>query len=334
MFIAWREIRRSAGRFGVIAAVIALVAFLVVALSALTAGLEAQSISAVRALPGTALAVQRTPDGKPATLVDSRLDAASTARITAADPSAEPFGAAMSAVSAGSTSVAVALLGHPGAENGGAVLAPATAATLRIGVGAPITIGGVATRVAAISDTGSFAHTPVVELPMPLWRAAAHRDEPSAMILFTGIGAVPGVAVATGGDRTGLVPGYSSEHGSLLLVQALLMVISAVVVGAFFAVWTGQRVPSLAVVRAMGASRGYLLRDGLGQAAVVLAAGLLLGALLGVVAASAAAAAVPTVLSVGGVLLPVAAMGALGLLGAALALRPLITVDPLTALNR
>ncbi|GAC58984.1 putative ABC transporter permease protein [Gordonia hirsuta DSM 44140 = NBRC 16056] len=332
MFIGWREIRRSAGKFGVMISVIAMLAFLVVALSALTGGLSNQSISAVAALPGDGLAVQADADGAAVNLVDSRLSEDAVAAVRAADPAAQPMGIVMSGAGAGERNAAVAVFGRTDAD--GVRVNPEVAEMLGIESGSAITIGGVAATVTSVGDTGMFAHSPVVQVPLDLWREAAHRSELTAMIVTGQPAEFPGVAVVTGGDRLDLIPGYSSEHSSLLLIQGLLLVISAVVVGAFFAVWTGQRLAGLAVVRAMGAARSYLLRDGLGQAAVVLAAGLLLGTLAGVGLAVLASGTVPILISAGGVLIPVAAMAVLGLAGAALALRPLLSVDPLTALNR
>lgn len=332
MYIGVREIRRAAGRFGLMVGVIALLSFMVVALSALTGGLREQSVSAVDALPGTALAVQESA-GTPVGLVDSRLNDDDLARLRAADPHAQPLGIAMSGVGHGATNSAVAVFGREGASPG-VRLNPETARTLGVGIGDPVTVGGVPTHVAAVGDTGMFAHSPVAEVPVALWQQAAHRDEVTAMILTKAVPGGSGVSIATGNARLNLIPGYSSEHSSLLLIQGLLLVISAVVVGAFFAVWTGQRLPSLAVVRAMGASRWYLVRDGLGQAAVVLGTGLAVGAAAGVGVARAGEGTVPIAVTFGGTAVPVVAMAVLGLCGAVLALRPLTSVDPLTALNR
>ena len=63
-----------------------------------------------------------------------------------------------------------------------------------------------------------------------------------------------------------------------MLIRGFLLVISALVVGAFFTVWTIQRSGDIAVLKALGASAGTLMRDALGQAAVVL----LLGSVVGV----------------------------------------------------
>ncbi|WP_454162549.1 FtsX-like permease family protein [Gordonia iterans] len=337
VFIGWREIRRAAGKFGLMTGVIALMSFMVVVLSALTGGLQQESTSAIQALPGTGLAVQTDAGGAAANLVDSRLDADAVAAIRAVDPGARPLGIVMSGVARGGKSSAVAVFGRDGADPAaasGVRIGPETASALGLGVGDEVTVGGVATRVAEVSPTLEFAHSPVAEVPLELWRQVAHRDEVTAMVLTRDVEGVAGVTTAVGSDRLDLIPGYSSEHNSLLLIQGLLLLISAVVVSAFFAVWTGRRLPELAVVRAMGAGRGYLLRDGLGQAAVVLGAGLTAGTVTGVIIAWAVSGTVPIQLSVVGVLLPAAAMALLGMLGGALALRPLTTVDPLTALNR
>lgn len=333
MYIGWREIRRSAGKFGLMTGVIALLSFMVVALSALTGGLQQQSVSAVQALPGDGLAVQQDATGAPATLVDSRLDAAAVGRIQDADHGAVPLGIAMSGVGAQGMSTAVALFGRADAGPG-VRLSPETAQTLGVAPGDEVTVGGATARVESIGETGMFAHSPVAQVPLDLWRTAAHRDDLTAMIVSGGLGDIHGVADAQGSARLDLIPGYSSEHNSLLLIQGLLLVISAVVVGAFFAVWTSHRLSSLAVVRAMGAGKGYLLRDGLGQAAAVLGVGLATGGVVGVVLAWAVSGVMPIAITASGVLVPLAAMAVLGLAGAALALRPLTSVDPLTALNR
>jgi ABC-type sugar transport system ATPase subunit len=51
---------------------------------------------------------------------------------------------------------------------------------------------------------------------------------------------------------------------------AMLFGISALVVGAFFTVWSIQRRPDVAVLKALGASGRMLVVDALGQAAIVL----------------------------------------------------------------
>ena len=71
-------------------------------------------------------------------------------------------------------------------------------------------------------------------------------------------------------ESYGASPGYTAETSTLQLIQGFLYAISALVVGAFFTVLTIQRKQEIAVLRAMGASTGYLLRDSLVQSFVLL----------------------------------------------------------------
>ncbi len=116
-------------------------------------------------------------------------------------------------------------------------------------------------------------------------------------------------------------------------MRGFLFAISALVI-AFFTVWTIQRSGDVAVLKALGASTPCLLRDALGRAVVMLVLGTGLGAAL---AAGARGpdrrGAVPFVLDPATVLVPAAVMIALGALGAALSVRRITAVDPLTALG-
>ena len=83
----------------------------------------------------------------------------------------------------------------------------------------------------------------------------------------------------------------------------------------------------------MGASGGYVLRDAMTQAAIVLLAGAGLGGAVGILGGFAAAQAAPFLVTPATTLLPVLGTVALGLAGAALAVRRVTTVDPLIALG-
>lgn len=344
MFIAIRDIRFAKGRFALIASVIALMTFMVVALSALTRGLADQSVSAVTRLPGRTLALQSAAAGATASLGQSALDPTVVSALTANRPGAARLGVTTTRATAGDAAAALTVFGadprlSPGAEVGagpdpGTIMVnPDTAAALHVGVGDPVRVGSTALRIAGIGDTGDYAHTPVGYTTVDTWRELAHGQALSAVVLDSAAPAVPGVAALPMNEAASAVPGYGSEHGSLLAMQALLLAISALVVGAFFAVWTVQRRRQLAVVRALGGSRGYLLRDSIGQALLILAVGEAVGATLGAVLATAVSGAVPITLTLTGVAAPAAAMAILGALGALAAVRTVTAVDPLVALS-
>ncbi len=116
-------------------------------------------------------------------------------------------------------------------------------------------------------------------------------------------------------------------------MRGFLFAISALVVGAFFTVWTIQRSGDVAVLKALGASTAYVLRDALGQAVTVLVLGTALGTALAAGIGAAVASTVPFVLDARTVLPPAAVTVVLGAVGAGLAVRRIASVDPLTALG-
>ncbi|MCW5249825.1 ABC transporter permease [Streptomyces sp. SHP 1-2] len=143
-----------------------------------------------------------------------------------------------------------------------------------------------------------------------------------------------GTRTVTVGDSLSAIGSYTSENGSLQLMRGFLFAISALVIGAFFTVWTIQRAGDVAVLKALGASTGTLMRDALGQAAVLLVGGTLIGTgLAAALGALVSGSAVPFLLTPATVLVPAAVMILLGVLGAALAVRRITAVDPLTALG-
>jgi putative ABC transport system permease protein len=135
-------------------------------------------------------------------------------------------------------------------------------------------------------------------------------------------------------DSLSAIGSYTSENGSLQLMRGFLFAISALVIGAFFTVWTIQRSGDVAVLKALGASTANLLKDALGQAVVLLVGGTLIGTgLVAVLGALVSRSAVPFLLTPATVLVPAVVIILLGALGAALSIRRITSVDPLTALG-
>lgn len=352
MFLALRDLRFTTGRFAVMTAVLVLISFLVVMLSGLTAGLGNQSIAAIRgigaehfALDGGGTDPSDVSFGE-STVTDSQR-AALAAQPGVADTAV--LGVAPGRVGSGGREVAAALFGvAPGSFAAPAGLRPATAtvdaqlaADNGWSPGTILTVGGREVTVAALVEDSYYSHQPVVWLDLGTWRdlpATAGADG-TVIALRTGPGFdAPTVATATGTSvldtsaTLDTIGSYTSERGSLLLMQAMLLVVGALVVGAFFTVWTVQRSRDIAVLRAIGASTSYLLRDALGQAAVVLVLGTGLGTVAATAAGAAAATVVPFTLSAATTVLPFVALVGIGLLGAAAAVARIGSVDPLTAL--
>jgi putative ABC transport system permease protein len=231
------------------------------------------------------------------------------------------------------------------------------AADLSLEAGDTATVGGTELTVSAVVADQWYSHTGVVWTALPTWAEVAHlspvggaaggstaANPPVATVVAVTYedgaavdeAAANAMAGTVSASRTGsfqALGSFKSENGSLMLMQAFLYGISALVIVAFLTVWTVQRTRDIAVLKAMGASGGYVLRDAITQAAIVLVAGAGLGGAVGVLGGFAAAQAAPFLITPATTLLPVLGIIALGLAGAALAVRRVTTVDPLIALG-
>lgn len=262
--------------------------------------------------------------------------------------------------SRGIANVAVFGIGQPakGGNGAGAGIAPSdisdstvvigesVAKELSLSTGDAVTIAGTPLTVAGIVPDQWYSHSSVVWTTLPTWTKVAHLSDPGQLATVLAVTFEKGAAVDTdaanaaagttsttrSGSFAGL-GGYKSENGSLMMMQAFLYGISALVIVAFLTVWTVQRTRDIAVLKAMGASGAYLLRDALTQAALVLLAGAGIGGLVGVVGGIFAAGAAPFLLTPATTLLPVLGIVALGLAGAALAVRKVTRVDAMIALG-
>ncbi|MCX4097885.1 FtsX-like permease family protein [Nocardia sp. alder85J] len=346
MYVALRDLRAARGRFLLITAVVMLVALLVSFLGGLTAGLAHRNIAALGRLRGEAVVFADT--GAAPSFDSSALDAAQIAAWQRAGGRTDPVGIGRApAARGGGAPVPVALIGVDGpsfgnrpATAGTVVLSTAAAAGLRAATGDTVTVGSGTFTVAAVEGDDWYSHSPVVWLALSDWRALDPRGGAATVLVVSGIADTAAVNAAAH-TRTTSVTGarsalssYTAEHNSLTLMTVLLFAISALVIGAFFTVWTIQRTPDVATLKALGATTGSLLRDALGQALLVLLAGV--GAALAVTTAASGfvGARVPFTLTAATTVVPGATLAGLGLLGAAFALRFLVTADPLVALRQ
>ncbi len=234
-----------------------------------------------------------------------------------------------------------------GLQDGEVVLGEAAAQDLDASVGSVLELSGTVVTVAAIEPTEYYSHTPVLWLSLQDWRAAAHAPadtEGTALaVRFTPDADQNAVAAAadadahtvsaTVPDSYAALPAYSSENGSLMTMQGFLYAISALVVIAFLSIWTVQRTREIAVLKALGGSTGWVLKDALTQAGVVLLVGVAIGTAAAFGLGLLAAQAVPFTVDAATVLVPAAGVFVLGMLGAALAVARTVRVDPLVALG-
>ncbi|WP_417221135.1 ABC transporter permease [Arthrobacter sp.] len=372
MFLAIRDIRFAKGRFALMGGVVALITLLLVMLSGLTAGLGDQSTSSISQLgavheDGTTKPVDTIAFG--ATGTADPKESFTESSITASQVSdwsrqngvarAEPLGISQTRLQAGDADHAVgttnvAVFGvdpagqlAPAPVDGKTVVLSTTAAEdLSVDTGDTVALGGTELTVGKIVSDQWYSHTSVVWTALPTWSKIAHLSDPHQIGTVAAITYQDGATVdeaaanqaahTVSTSRTGAfqaLGSYKSEHGSLLMMQAFLYGISALVIVAFLTVWTVQRTRDIAVLKALGGSGGYILRDAITQAAIVLLVGAGIGGAVGILGGFFAAQAAPFLVNLQTTLLPIIGIVVLGLAGSAVAVRRTTKVDALIALG-
>ncbi|MFN8051456.1 MAG: ABC transporter permease [Acidimicrobiales bacterium] len=358
MFLAWRDLRTARGRFALVGAVIALVALLTTLLSGLATGLVDDGISGLRRLPLTHLAFQ--PGAQMAFSRSTLTERNLTPWQKVPGVEATPIGVSFfNAKRSNGSTVDIALFGI--AE--GSFLAPKGQArdalagrpglvlsdSLRssgVKVGDELTIVGVDRPLPVLGFTyaGSYGHVDIAFTSLTTWQQLMFGDSArgrfSAIAVhatndssFAAVDRRAETTVATKEAAYAGSPGFAAETATMDLIRGFLLVISALIVGAFFTVWTVQRTRQIGLLKALGASTGYVVRDALGQLAVVLVAATAVGAVLAVGLGSLVGDGVPFHLEASPVLVSAASLIVLGMAGSLVAIRRVGAVDPILALG-
>ncbi len=358
MFVAWRDLRFARGRFSLIISVVILITMLVGLLSGLMNGLRDQNISAISSLEADRVVFSAPASGSSLSYNDSTISEDQRTAWESASPDidVQPLGIATARIAANDAQVTASLFGvqsgfdlAPGdaapASPGEINLPADVAETLHVSTGDTVHIGESEFTVSAVTGDTWFSHTPVAWVNLAAWQEySATTGNPDATATVLLVNGADSNLVSSLNDAAGTVDqpvsesfnaigGYQSENGSLMAMLGMLLAISGLVIGAFFIVWTIQRTSDIAILKALGASTWSLVRDALGQAAVVLALGVGIGLALVIVIGQFAAQVVPFVTSLSATVLPGALLVGLGLAGAAFALRIIVNADPLTAIG-
>lgn len=238
------------------------------------------------------------------------------------------------------------------------IVISATLEKTGVSVGDTVVVDRLGTRLTVVGVTAgqrTFGHVEVAYTPLRTWQqvhAGARPGDPvppaayrqaTAVALRAQNGASLDLAAGDAAARTtsrtleqsyASSPGYTAETSTLTLIRVFLYVISALVIGAFFTVWTIHRRHELAVIRAMGAGTGSLVRDTVGQAAFLLVGATAVGLLVGLGAgALLSGTSMPFALEAAPLAGATVSLIALGLVGAAAAALRITRIDPLAALG-
>ncbi|MEO6626975.1 MAG: ABC transporter permease, partial [Aquihabitans sp.] len=343
--------------FALVGLVIGLVALMATLLSGLANGLVDDGISGLRRLPITDIAFQRSSEStfSRSTLTPDALDRFTGVKGVEATPIGVSF---VNARRAGGATVDIALFGvtpdsflAPEGEARASLQGPPgvvlsdTLEAEGLKVGDELTIAGVDQKLPVLGFTyaGTYGHVDIAFTTLETWQNLYYGS--SAKARFSAIAlrndggadlakaAGPDINVVSKAGAYAGSPGYSGETQTMTLIRGFLLVISALIVGAFFTVWTVQRAGEIGILKALGASSSYVIKDAVGQMAVILVASTVVGAALALGIGQFVGGAVPFRLSSGPILSSVGLLILLGLLGCLIAVRRITSVDPIIALR-
>jgi putative ABC transport system permease protein len=360
MFVALRDLRRNGRRFALVALVVGLVAVLSTVLAGLADGLVVDGTSGLRGLPLDHLSFEPHAGSvfSRSTLDDHALktwqatDGVEASPIGVSFVNAKPVGGgpsldlALFGVTADSFLVTRADARRSLSGKPGLVLASELRDEgAKIGDRYRIGGSGVTLPVLGFTFAGSYGHVAIAYTSLATWQRTAYgsdaRGRFSALALHTtgtvdyaAVDRRAGTETVTKGQSYAGSPGYSAETATMTMIRAFLVVISALVVGAFFTVLTVQRTRQIGLLKAIGASDSWVVRDGVGQMAILVALATFVGTAVGaVVVALLDRTAAPVALVPGSIVISSVVLVVTGILGSLVALRRVTSIEPAIALG-
>jgi len=360
--LALTEMLRRKVQFSLVMAVVALIAYLVLMVTGLGLGLQEKAGTALLNLDGDYLAYA---DRSNLSVIRSRLTDAQVADIAAAPgvEAATPIGYVAAVVEYGDDETATAALigvdpgsfAEPRPIDGGPLTGPdqvlidrswASLGGTEVGDSIALPVG-FATRefmVVGIVDQGSFFFQPAIYLDRSAWQDVSYQgaadQTPAASIVVlrgSGLDGARGEGWVAVTKQTGFdnIEGVAAQQSTVNALRYMGLLIGAMVIGVFFYVLTIQKVALLGILKAIGASGWFLAGQSLLQVFIisVAGAGIAVGLALLTEATVLASDAVPIAFTPGAMLSTAVAVAVSGVLGAALSIRQVTSIDPIVAMQ-
>lgn len=232
------------------------------------------------------------------------------------------------------------------------VLVDSSLQTEGFSLGDTITLSGVGTEfeVGGFINNQTLNHLPAIYVVPDTLRAFKYLvpgsdmgiEEPVNAVFFTvknldieqiaeNIG---GVEVANKKETLNGVPGYKAESGTINLMLWLLIFISAFVIAVFFYVLTTQKVQQFGVMKAIGASNGFVIRSVVAQVFLLASISILVGIGLTYATTLVLPEGMPFNLLPEMVWIYSLVLLLTSLLGSLFSVRSIMKIDPVTALGR
>jgi putative ABC transport system permease protein len=145
---------------------------------------------------------------------------------------------------------------------------------------------------------------------------------------------LPGTDTVTRAAAVQGMPGYKEENGTIMMMLAFLLAISAFVLGVFFYVFTMQKTNQFGIMKAIGAKNGFLGKAVVSQVFVLSLSSIIVGIILTYGTAAIMPKGMPFMLDTKLVVTYSIVLLVISLLSSLVSVRTISKIDPLKALGR
>jgi len=354
MFLAWKELRHAKGKFSLIVALVALVAYLVYFLTSLAYGLASSYTDSVNNWNADHIVL--TSDANDnimmSTMTDDDFDVVQTngekAKIGLFPAVIRDLDAAIP----DDTKEEIYVFG---VENG-SFIAPSTTladfaafaddSLLELGykVGATIGIAGtdIEWTIVGFNSKSTYQTAPVLYVNLNTWMDYRFNQAVIPVTLFNGVvvsgdilsvGTDDGLISYTIQDFISTLPGYNAQVLTFSIMIGFLIIIVAFVLGIFIYVLTIQKTPMFGVMKAQGISNGYIGGSVVMQTLIITAFGIFIGLALTIISGIFLGGFVPFAINPLFYSLITVAFFLFAVLGGLFSVRAVLKIDPRIAIG-
>lgn len=206
---------------------------------------------------------------------------------------------------------------------------------IRVGDTVLDSASGLTLRVVGFTEDAMYGHTAVGYLSTKTYRRIMNQVNPQFgdtvhAEALQGDLDVPaaGTVSYTKAEVIQAIPGYQAEQMTITMVQWLLLVITAFVIGIFFFVINLQKEKEFGVLKAIGTGMGRLVKMIVSQVVLIAAGGALIAVLLVVLMRAGLPASMPFYLVGNQVVLVLAAFVGISVLGSLATVNRVSRIDP------
>jgi putative ABC transport system permease protein len=371
LFLALKELKHGKFRFLMIGIITVLIAWLVFILSGLGNGLSTLSAAAFKNMDATYVTFE---EGSRASMSRSLLSESKVAELKkqANVSAASPMGSTMATVLKNNSSnsnekVDIAILGitpgsflEPSVVDGNPlnsgksleVIANDTLKDKGFKIGDTLTIEGSLEKMKIVGfvKNETYNHLPAIFTTLDKWRAiqfAAPGSDNGIKNPVNGImlqgekidpeklnASFPNTETVSKAAAVQGMPGYKEENGTITMMLAFLLAISAFVLAVFFYVLTLQKSNQFGILKAIGASNGFLGKTIVSQVFLVSLISIVVGILLTYGTALILPAGMPFSLDPTLVVIYAILLLVISVLSSLISVRKITKIDPLQAIGR